>query len=85
MPTTTINRNSTSGIMKPLTIKHSFNVGDKVQVVPDVTKLKEMQEGHGGWNPKMAEVGSSFLFMTCKVKIWLAEAETPRIKIIMQF
>ncbi|XP_042895609.1 E3 ubiquitin-protein ligase MIB2 [Parasteatoda tepidariorum] len=32
-----------------------FNVGDKVQVLMDVETLKIMQEGHGGWNPRMAE------------------------------
>ncbi|KAF8774870.1 E3 ubiquitin-protein ligase MIB2 like protein [Argiope bruennichi] len=32
-----------------------FNVGDKVQVLMDVETLKVMQEGHGGWNPRMAE------------------------------
>ena len=36
--------------------RHStFNVGDKIKVLVDVETLKEMQEGHGGWNPRMAE------------------------------
>ncbi|XP_026669972.1 E3 ubiquitin-protein ligase MIB2 isoform X2 [Ceratina calcarata] len=36
--------------------RHStFNVGDKIKVLVDVDTLKEMQEGHGGWNPRMAE------------------------------
>jgi E3 ubiquitin-protein ligase mind-bomb len=39
----------------------SFSVGDKVQVLQDIQKLKELQEGHGGWNPRMAEVKESFL------------------------
>jgi E3 ubiquitin-protein ligase mind-bomb len=34
----------------------SFKVGDKVRVDLDVETLKIMQEGHGGWNPKMADV-----------------------------
>lgn len=34
----------------------SFNVGDRVKVLHDVEALKQMQEGHGGWNPRMAEV-----------------------------
>jgi E3 ubiquitin-protein ligase mind-bomb len=34
----------------------TFNVGDKVKVAMDVEALKQMQEGHGGWNPRMAEV-----------------------------
>ncbi|XP_063229552.1 E3 ubiquitin-protein ligase MIB2 [Bacillus rossius redtenbacheri] len=33
----------------------TFNVGDKVMVRLDVETLKHMQEGHGGWNPRMAE------------------------------
>ncbi|KAL6431933.1 hypothetical protein ACFW04_007392 [Cataglyphis niger] len=32
-----------------------FNVGDKVKVLIEVDILKEMQDGHGGWNPRMAE------------------------------
>ncbi|XP_076233419.1 E3 ubiquitin-protein ligase mind bomb 2 isoform X1 [Calliopsis andreniformis] len=36
--------------------RHStFNVGNKIKVLVDVDTLKEMQEGHGGWNPRMAE------------------------------
>lgn len=34
----------------------SFKVGDRVRVDLEVEVLKVMQEGHGGWNPKMAEV-----------------------------
>ncbi|XP_038075224.1 E3 ubiquitin-protein ligase MIB2-like isoform X1 [Patiria miniata] len=33
----------------------TFNVGDKVKVILEEEVLKAMQEGHGGWNPKMAE------------------------------
>ncbi|XP_057330330.1 E3 ubiquitin-protein ligase MIB2-like isoform X1 [Microplitis mediator] len=33
----------------------TFNVGDKVKVLRDVDSLKDMQAGHGGWNPRMAE------------------------------
>ncbi|CAH1102308.1 unnamed protein product [Psylliodes chrysocephalus] len=32
-----------------------FTVGDKVQVNASVEQLKSMQQGHGGWNPRMAE------------------------------
>ncbi|GAB6018437.1 hypothetical protein CHUAL_000145 [Chamberlinius hualienensis] len=32
-----------------------FSVGNRVKVVMDVEQLKSMQEGHGGWNPRMAE------------------------------
>lgn len=33
-----------------------YNVGDKVKVVvEDEDELKTLQEGHGGWNPRMAQ------------------------------
>lgn len=33
-----------------------YNVGDKVKViVEDEDELKSLQEGHGGWNPRMAQ------------------------------
>ncbi|KAK9888621.1 hypothetical protein WA026_000850 [Henosepilachna vigintioctopunctata] len=32
-----------------------FGVGDKVQVNVSVEQLKHMQQGHGGWNPRMTE------------------------------
>ena len=44
------------------TMKQTFNVGDKVKVVLDKEVLKVMQEGHGGWNSKMADVSLIFLF-----------------------
>ncbi|XP_035594432.1 E3 ubiquitin-protein ligase MIB2-like isoform X3 [Oncorhynchus keta] len=34
---------------------HTFNQGDKVKCLLEVDILRQMQEGHGGWNPKMAE------------------------------
>ncbi|XP_066603887.1 E3 ubiquitin-protein ligase MIB2 isoform X2 [Prorops nasuta] len=33
----------------------TFNINDKVKVLLEVDTLKEMQEGHGGWNPRMAD------------------------------
>ena len=33
-----------------------FKVGDKVRCNLDLEILKQMQEGHGGWNPRMADV-----------------------------
>ncbi|KAL1116546.1 hypothetical protein AAG570_005018 [Ranatra chinensis] len=33
----------------------TFSVGDKVKVVVDVDTLRRLQEGHGGWNPRMVE------------------------------
>ena len=40
---------------------HSFQQGDKVKCLLEVDILRQMQEGHGGWNPKMAEVLNCFL------------------------
>ena len=37
-------------------VTNQFKVGDKVTVGLDVDVIRVMQEGHGGWNPKMAEV-----------------------------
>ncbi|MBN3326190.1 MIB2 ligase, partial [Atractosteus spatula] len=34
---------------------HAFQQGDKVKCLLEVDILRQMQEGHGGWNPKMAE------------------------------
>ncbi|KAI4823990.1 hypothetical protein KUCAC02_012540 [Chaenocephalus aceratus] len=34
---------------------HSFQQGDKVKCLLEMEILRQMQEGHGGWNPKMAE------------------------------
>lgn len=34
----------------------TFNQGDKVKVTMDIDTLKQIQEGHGGWNPRMEEV-----------------------------
>nr|XP_055238272.1 E3 ubiquitin-protein ligase MIB2 isoform X6 [Gorilla gorilla gorilla] len=35
-----------------------FQHGDKVKCLLDTDVLREMQEGHGGWNPRMAETGT---------------------------
>ena len=37
-----------------------FKVGDKVRCDLDVEILKQMQEGHGGWNPRMGEVSGGY-------------------------
>ena len=34
--------------------KITFSVGDMVKVSMNIDKLKVMQAGHGGWNPRMA-------------------------------
>lgn len=31
----------------------TFNVGDKVKVLLEVSRLEQMQKGHGGWNERM--------------------------------
>ena len=33
-----------------------FSVGDKVRVMSDIDLVKQLQEGHGGWNIRMADV-----------------------------
>ncbi|XP_046396249.1 E3 ubiquitin-protein ligase MIB2 [Ischnura elegans] len=38
----------------------TFSVGDKVNVLLSVEKLKQLQWGHGGWNPRMAEYIGKF-------------------------
>ena len=37
-------------------VRCQFKVGDKVRVDLETEILKAMQEGHGGWNPRMADV-----------------------------
>lgn len=60
------NGNSTTPIKNGSSVTSSphpltFNVGDKVKVLMEVDTLKEMQDGHGGWNPRMAEyIGKVF-------------------------
>ncbi|KAK0061423.1 E3 ubiquitin-protein ligase MIB2 [Biomphalaria pfeifferi] len=36
-------------------VHSQFKMGDKVKCDLDVEILKQMQEGHGGWNPRMAD------------------------------
>jgi hypothetical protein len=40
-----------------------FKIGDKVRVNVDVNVLRAMQEGHGGWNPKMMRVSCSAVYL----------------------
>lgn len=35
--------------------KPTFSVGDRVKVCLDVDALIKLQQGHGGWNPRMVE------------------------------
>jgi len=39
-----------------------FKIGDRVRVDLDVDVLKAMQDGHGGWHPKMADVCVTWLY-----------------------
>ena len=41
-------------------VQLKFKIGDKVRVDLDVDILKAMQEGHGGWHQKMADVCIKF-------------------------
>jgi hypothetical protein len=43
------------------TFNNLFSVGDKVKVDVSLEAFKQMQEGHGGWNFKMADVYTFFL------------------------
>ncbi|XP_058819165.1 E3 ubiquitin-protein ligase MIB2 [Topomyia yanbarensis] len=36
-------------------VRSHFNVGDRVQVAIPEERLMALQQGHGGWNPRMAE------------------------------
>lgn len=44
-----------------------FSVGDKVRVDVSLDMFKQMQEGHGGWNFKMADVNITQLFTFVKL------------------
>ena len=52
-------------------VQCQFKVGDKVRVDLEADILKAMQEGHGGWNPRMAEV------LTVKCKLFAPLYFTP--------
>ena len=49
--TTPPNQSAAAAVMN-----HMFSVGDKVKVSVTVEVFKQMQEGHGGWNQKMADL-----------------------------
>lgn len=40
----------------------TYKPGDHVKVCVDIDTLKDMQEGHGGWNSLMAKVGLACMF-----------------------
>jgi len=42
-----------------------FKIGDRVRVDLDVDVLKTMQDGHGGWHPKMADVRMHAVIFLC--------------------
>ena len=37
-------------------INKYFLVGDRVRIILDLDLFRQVQEGHGGWQPKMANV-----------------------------
>ena len=37
-------------------VSNQFKVGDKVKINKDVTAVRELQKGHGGWNDDMEKV-----------------------------
>lgn len=45
-----------------------FLVGERVKVAVDADNLKKLQDGHGGWNPKMVQVFTVF-FDTLKALV----------------
>jgi hypothetical protein len=47
-----------------------FSVGDKVKVVVSEDQLKTLQQGHGGWNPKMAEVRHNKTFQASIIPVF---------------
>lgn len=61
---------------------HSFQQGDKVKSLLEVEILRQMQEGHGGWNPKMGEVPhhsrSLYFKETCRSSKWQRPTEPPQ-------
>lgn len=47
---------ATAGVPVPRTNQATrFSVGDHVKVLVDLEALKALQDGHGGWNPRMAD------------------------------
>ena len=42
--------------VSPVCHRFPFKIGDKVRCDLDSSVLKQMQEGHGGWNQRMSEV-----------------------------
>lgn len=50
-----------NNIEKIAVTSSKFKVEDKVKVVIGIDILKRLQQGHGGWNPKMALVISTLL------------------------
>jgi hypothetical protein len=48
-----------------------FSVGDKVKIAVSLEAFKKMQEGHGGWNCKMADVTHFSILNACFKLIYL--------------
>lgn len=70
-PATNTNANSSNGNSSSSQngMFNQFSVGDKVKIILAVDAFKQMQEGHGGWNYKMAEVRYLSFFLLLFVKL----------------
>jgi hypothetical protein len=53
------NNNNSCADAPNAVVNQFFSVGDKVKIVLDIEKFKQMQEGHGGWNQKMCDVSAA--------------------------
>lgn len=42
---------------------HSFTQGEAVKILEDVNNVRDLQEGHGGWNDEMQAVGFNNIFL----------------------
>lgn len=46
---------------------HSFTRGEAVTIHEDFNAVRELQDGHGGWNDRMKPVTISFEFLSNKM------------------
>ena len=56
-PESLIIPHSSNSVSRSTSDDPPFEVGERVRVLLGVDTLRDMQEGHGGWNDKMEEVG----------------------------
>ena len=55
-PESLIIPHSSNSVSRSTSDDPPFEVGERVRVLLGVDTLRDMQEGHGGWNDKMEEV-----------------------------